>query len=256
MGSCLSSRRKSKLQSQSQSQQVQEEEPQQRRTAEPVDPNAEVIELSHLHPESGRAISDKQQSSDLPPPEKGTQRVDSLGLAPLGLTFDDETDQPSTSTSSSRAPPFHHPAPQHGRHHLLSSQSSTWSDNTSYTKMTAAMRVLSPSSTAAASRALSAARSSSLPTTSTRAFSSSICRRSDAHDSHYDPPSGWLFGVKPGEKAEKEGWENIWVYGFFGSIALGVVGYAFKPDTSIQTWALEEARRRLEVEGILKEPKE
>ncbi|KFY06145.1 hypothetical protein V491_08828, partial [Pseudogymnoascus sp. VKM F-3775] len=38
-----------------------------------------------------------------------------------------------------------------------------------------------------------------------------------------------------------------------GLVAL-TVGYAFKPDTSIQTWALEEARRRLEVEGILKEP--
>jgi len=62
--------------------------------------------------------------------------------------------------------------------------------------------------------------------------------------------------VKPGEKAEKEGWENIWIYGFFGSLAFGVVGYAFKPDTSIQTWALEEARRRLEVEGILKEPED
>merc|ERR1711964_545458 len=75
-----------------------------------------------------------------------------------------------------------------------------------------------------------------------------------AHEDHYDPPTGWLFGVKPGEKAEKEGWEAIWVYGFFGSLAAGVVAYAFKPDTSIQTWALEEARRRLEVEGILKEP--
>lgn len=29
----------------------------------------------------------------------------------------------------------------------------------------------------------------------------------------------------------------------------GVVGYCYKPDTSIQTWALEEARRRLEIEG-------
>ncbi|KAK0117534.1 hypothetical protein ONS95_011874 [Cadophora gregata] len=75
-----------------------------------------------------------------------------------------------------------------------------------------------------------------------------------AHEDHYDPPTGWLFGVKPGEKAEKEGWENVWMYGFFGSLAAGTVAYAFKPDTSIQTWALEEARRRLEVEGILKEP--
>ena len=53
-----------------------------------------------------------------------------------------------------------------------------------------------------------------------------------AHEDQYDPPSGWLFGVKPGEKAEKEGWETIWVWGFFGSLGLGVVAYAFKPDTS------------------------
>ncbi|CAL3968915.1 unnamed protein product [Diplocarpon coronariae] len=77
-----------------------------------------------------------------------------------------------------------------------------------------------------------------------------------AHEDHFDPPSGWLFGVKPGEKAEKEGWEGIWVYGFFGSLGLAAVAYAFKPDTSIQTWALEEARRRLEAEGILKEPED
>ncbi|KAL8889882.1 MAG: hypothetical protein Q9215_002918 [Flavoplaca cf. flavocitrina] len=49
----------------------------------------------------------------------------------------------------------------------------------------------------------------------------------DAHSSHYDPPSGWLWGIPPGEKKEKEG---------------------------IQTWALEEARRRLEAEGILPDP--
>lgn len=31
-----------------------------------------------------------------------------------------------------------------------------------------------------------------------------------AHEDHYDPPGGWLFGVKPGEKYENEGWENVW----------------------------------------------
>ncbi|MCJ1252562.1 hypothetical protein MMC24_000368 [Lignoscripta atroalba] len=74
------------------------------------------------------------------------------------------------------------------------------------------------------------------------------------HEDHYDPPSGWLFGVPPGEKYKKEGWENIWVYGFFGSLLMAVVAYAYKPDSSIQTWALEEARRRLEAEGILPDP--
>ena len=52
-----------------------------------------------------------------------------------------------------------------------------------------------------------------------------------AHEDHYDPPGGWLWGVKPGEKYENEGWENIWIYGFFGSLLLGVVGYCYKPDT-------------------------
>jgi hypothetical protein len=40
-----------------------------------------------------------------------------------------------------------------------------------------------------------------------------------------------LFGVKSGEKAEKEGWEGIWYWGFYGSFALATVAYAFKPDT-------------------------
>ncbi|ERF71162.1 hypothetical protein EPUS_05991 [Endocarpon pusillum Z07020] len=77
---------------------------------------------------------------------------------------------------------------------------------------------------------------------------------SDDHSSHYDPPGGWLWGIRPGEKYEKEGWENLFFYGFYGSIGLACVAYAFKPDTSIQTWALEEARRRLEIEGILEDP--
>jgi hypothetical protein len=53
-----------------------------------------------------------------------------------------------------------------------------------------------------------------------------------AHEDHYDPPSGWLWGIKPGEKPEKEGWENIYIYGMFGSLGLAAVAYAFKPDTS------------------------
>ncbi len=52
------------------------------------------------------------------------------------------------------------------------------------------------------------------------------------HESHYDPPSGWLWGIKPGEKVEKEGWENVWIWGFFGSIGAAVVAWGFKPDTS------------------------
>lgn len=52
------------------------------------------------------------------------------------------------------------------------------------------------------------------------------------HEDHYDSPSGWLWGVKPGEKAEEEGWEKLMYWGFGGSMLFGVVGYAFKPDTS------------------------
>ncbi|KAF2143601.1 uncharacterized protein K452DRAFT_204360, partial [Aplosporella prunicola CBS 121167] len=74
------------------------------------------------------------------------------------------------------------------------------------------------------------------------------------HEDHYDPPGGWLFGVRPGEKYQPEGWEKIWTWGFFGSLGLAAVAYCYKPDTSIQTWALEEARRRLEAEGILQDP--
>ncbi|KAF2767965.1 hypothetical protein EJ03DRAFT_328697 [Teratosphaeria nubilosa] len=89
-----------------------------------------------------------------------------------------------------------------------------------------------------------------------RQFSASAARSAGdhAHEDHYETPNGWLWGVKPGDKYEGEGWENIFMYGFFGSLLFGLLGYCYKPDTSIQTWALEEARRRLEVEGILEDP--
>ncbi|KAF1928105.1 uncharacterized protein M421DRAFT_5751 [Didymella exigua CBS 183.55] len=86
-----------------------------------------------------------------------------------------------------------------------------------------------------------------------RSFANTSVRRGgDSH--HFDPPSGWLFGVKPGEEYKKEGWENVTFYVFIPMMVLFVGVYAFKPDTSIQTWALEEARRRLEAEGILADP--
>lgn len=69
-----------------------------------------------------------------------------------------------------------------------------------------------------------------------RAFLSSTARRSAGdshaeHEDHYDPPGGYLFGVRQGEKYEKEGWENVLYIGFFGSLLFGVVGYCYKPDT-------------------------
>ncbi|KAK4109699.1 hypothetical protein N656DRAFT_800611 [Canariomyces notabilis] len=83
---------------------------------------------------------------------------------------------------------------------------------------------------------------------------STTARREGGGGMQYDPPSGWLWGVKPGEKYQNEGWEGPFFYGFWGSIIVFAIAYAFKPDTSIQTWALEEARRRLEIEGILEDP--
>jgi len=62
-------------------------------------------------------------------------------------------------------------------------------------------------------------------------FSTSAPARA-SHGSQYDPPTGWLFGVKPGEKYKPEGWENLFFYGFCGSLAVFAVAYAFKPDTS------------------------
>ncbi|KAK2750818.1 hypothetical protein FQN55_001830 [Onygenales sp. PD_40] len=79
-------------------------------------------------------------------------------------------------------------------------------------------------------------------------------RSAGSHGDHYDPPTGWLWQVKPGHKYIPEGWETLWTYGFVGSLVVAGIAYAFKPDTSIQTWALEEARRRLEKEGILEDP--
>ncbi|KAF4307544.1 NADH-ubiquinone oxidoreductase [Botryosphaeria dothidea] len=93
------------------------------------------------------------------------------------------------------------------------------------------------------------------PTVARRSLSSTPRRLggdAHAHGDHYDPPTGWLFGVAPG-KYQPEGWEKIWFWGFFGSLGLATVAWCYKPDTSIQTWALEEARRRLEAEGILEE---
>ena len=67
----------------------------------------------------------------------------------------------------------------------------------------------------------------------TRSISTTASKQAEhAHEDHYDPPTGWLFGVKPGEKYQKEGWETVWVWGFFGSLGLAAVAYAFKPDTS------------------------
>ncbi|KAK9899566.1 hypothetical protein P389DRAFT_1324 [Cystobasidium minutum MCA 4210] len=71
--------------------------------------------------------------------------------------------------------------------------------------------------------------------------------RNASHGPHYNQPSGYLFGEKPGR--QKEDWENLYMYGMFGGMALFGVLYLYKPDTTVQTWALAEAKKKLEQEG-------
>jgi charged multivesicular body protein 7 len=75
------------------------------------------------------------------------------------------------------------------------------------------------------------ARTTRLPSTTTTRNFTQTPKSQSGHGPSYDPPSGWLFGVRPGETYEKEGWENAMYWGFGGSCAFGVVAYAFKPDT-------------------------
>ncbi|KAL5598599.1 hypothetical protein BROUX41_003475 [Berkeleyomyces rouxiae] len=111
----------------------------------------------------------------------------------------------------------------------------------------AAQRCLRPASTTTAFTSISASAAR-------RSFAVSAARAGGGNDNDFDPPTGWLWGVKPGEKAEKEGWEGPVMYVFLPSFVIFAIALAFKPDTSLDTWALEEARRRLEKEGILPDP--
>lgn len=90
------------------------------------------------------------------------------------------------------------------------------------------MSSIRPSVAGALARA--ATRSTRVQATRQQFSTSGAARAS--HGSQYDPPTGWLFGVKPGEKYKPEGWENLFFYGFCGSLAVFAVAYAFKPDTS------------------------
>jgi len=89
---------------------------------------------------------------------------------------------------------------------------------------------------------------------SLRAGSSRLqCKRYASHEApQYNEPSGWLFGEKPppsGQKRVKEDWENLWYIGMFGTMAFASVMLYYKPDTSVQTWALKEAKERMEARG-------
>lgn len=136
-------------------------------------------------------------------------------------------------------PPSAKPFPLQLINHITTTPSSTHSGSTSTaTQQISAPQPIPPKPPMSSIRAVGALarRASTLRSTpafsTSRAFTSSqIVRGGDSHGSHYDAPGGWLFGVKPGEKYEKEGWEGPMYWGFCGSIAFAIVAYAFKPDT-------------------------
>jgi hypothetical protein len=67
--------------------------------------------------------------------------------------------------------------------------------------------------------------------TTTRPFSLTTRRQGGGGGQQFDPPTGWLWGVKPGEKPEPEGWE--WpMYIFCGSLVIAGIAMAYKPDTA------------------------
>jgi hypothetical protein len=80
-------------------------------------------------------------------------------------------------------------------------------------------------------------------------------RRCASHGApQFNEPSGLLFSEPPlpaGQKRVKEDWENIWYLGTFGTMGLTAVLLYYKPDTSIQSWALKEAKERMEARGEL-----
>ncbi|GAA5839626.1 hypothetical protein JCM9279_006001 [Rhodotorula babjevae] len=68
----------------------------------------------------------------------------------------------------------------------------------------------------------------------------------------YHEPTGRLFGEHapaPGQKRQKEDWENIYYYGFGGGMVLGAVLIYYKPDTSIEGWARKEAEKKMAAAG-------
>ncbi|KAJ2042444.1 hypothetical protein GGI08_007715 [Coemansia sp. S2] len=71
----------------------------------------------------------------------------------------------------------------------------------------------------------------------------------------FNEPGGYLFGRKPGEKYEEEGWEKIWIGGFTIAFTLAGLGVYYKPDTRVRTWARAEAERQMREEGDLLEYK-
>ncbi|CAI7994840.1 hypothetical protein GBAR_LOCUS1562 [Geodia barretti] len=72
--------------------------------------------------------------------------------------------------------------------------------------------------------------------------------------SNVSEPNGFLFNEKPllpGEKRQKEEWENPFVYGMALNFLLILIIAFFKPDTSMSAWAHEKALQKLEAEAAI-----
>jgi len=66
------------------------------------------------------------------------------------------------------------------------------------------------------------------------------------HSEHYDVAGGYLFGVKPGERREREGWEWMYYIFMFGGMAFITVGLFLKPggNDTMGQWAQQEIKLR------------
>jgi hypothetical protein len=94
------------------------------------------------------------------------------------------------------------------------------------------MPLVRPTTGSGLVRSAKASKQSSVRNTksATRHLSTTSAKQA-GHAPQYDPPTGWLFGVQPGTKPKKEGWENLMIYGYGGGIVAVCVAYMFKPDT-------------------------
>ncbi|GAA96000.1 uncharacterized protein L969DRAFT_53617 [Mixia osmundae IAM 14324] len=72
------------------------------------------------------------------------------------------------------------------------------------------------------------------------------------HGPAFNEPSGNLFGephLPPGQKRERESWELMYYWMFFGGMAgIGIVKL-YSQDRSIVSWARKEAAIRMEERG-------
>ncbi|KAE8259929.1 hypothetical protein A4X13_0g660 [Tilletia indica] len=108
------------------------------------------------------------------------------------------------------------------------------------------------SSSSAAALVRGAVASSSRSAVLSPAPSAITRRYASGGGSSYNQPTGYLFGEKPppkGQKRQKEDWENVWMYGMFGGMAFAGVVLLYRPDTTIQTWAMGKAKERLAESG-------